>query len=128
MTAPRFWRNIGQRYRLVGTECRTCGTAYFPPRDICPECRRKGDVVEKRMSGRGEVVTRTVVHDAVGDYDDETPYTLAIVELGEGPRMTAQVVGDADVGDEVEACFRRVDEEGESGIVQYGTKFKPVKD
>jgi len=128
MTAPRFWRNIRQRYRIVGTECRTCGKAYFPPRDICPECRRNGDVVERRMSGEGKVVTRTVIHDAVGDYDDETPYTLAIVELEEGPRMTAQVIGDADVGDEVEACFRRVDEEGESGIVQYGTKFKPVND
>jgi len=129
MTAPRFWRKINQRYRLVGTECRTCGRAFFPPRDLCPDCRRAGDVVEQEYSGKGEVVTTTVVHDAITDYDAQTPYTLAVVELDEGARVTAQIVDtgeDVDVGDRVEACFRRVSDEGEQGIVQYGTKFKTV--
>ncbi len=129
MTAPRFWRKINQRYRLVGTECRTCDTAFFPPRDLCPECRRESDIAEKAFSGEGEVVTKTVVHDAISDYDAETPYTLAVVELDEGARITAQVVegdGEVDVGDRVEACFRRVRDEGEEGIVQYGTKFERV--
>ncbi|MDZ7689218.1 MAG: Zn-ribbon domain-containing OB-fold protein [Halobacteriales archaeon] len=127
MTAPRFWRKINQRYRLVGTECRTCGTPFFPPRDLCPDCRRDGDVVGKEYSGEGEVVTKTVVHDAITDYDSDTPYTLAVVELDEGARVTAQIVDgkeDVEVGDRVEACFRRVSDEGEQGIVQYGTKFK----
>lgn len=126
MTAPRFWRKINQRYRLVGTECRTCGTAFFPPRDLCPDCRRDGDIVGKEFSGEGEVVSATVVHDAITDYDSETPYTLAVVELEEGARITAQVVGEAEVGDSVEPCFRRISDEGEEGIVQYGTKFKRV--
>ncbi|MCX2818673.1 MAG: putative OB-fold protein [Methanobacteriota archaeon] len=130
MTAPRFWRNIEQRYRLVGTECRTCETAYFPPRELCPDCRRGGDVVEKEFSGEGEVVSATVVHEAVGDYDSETPYTVAVVELEEGARLTTQVVddGEDDVepGDSVEACFRRVSDQGDEGIVQYGTRFRRV--
>jgi uncharacterized OB-fold protein len=126
MTAPRFWRKINQRYRLVGTECRTCGTAFFPPRDLCPDCRRDGDIVGKEFSGEGEVVSATVVHDAITDYDSETPYTLAVVELEEGTRIIAQVVGEAEVGDTVEACFRRISDEGEEGIVQYGTKFERV--
>jgi len=128
MTAPRFWRNIQQRYRLVGTECQTCETAYFPPRELCPECRRDGDVVKKEFSGDGEVVASTVVHDAVEDYDAETPYTLAVVRLDEGARLTAQVIddGDVEIGDRVEACFRRVSDEGDQGIVQYGTKFRLV--
>ncbi len=131
MTAPRFWRNIEQRYRLVGTECETCGTAYFPPRELCPECRRDGDVVEKEFSGEGQVVSATVVHDAVGDYESETPYTLAVVELDEGTRLTSQVVDSGEgerveKGDRVEACFRRVSDQGDEGIVQYGTRFKPV--
>lgn len=129
MTAPRFWRKIQQRYRLAGTGCETCGTAYFPPRNLCPECRRDGEIVEQRFSGKGEVLTKTVVHDAIGDYDSETPYTLAVVELDEGARVTAQVVEggeDVEVGDRVEACFRRISDQGEEGIVQYGTKFKRV--
>ena len=130
MTAPRFWRKINQRYRLLGTECRSCGTPFFPPRSLCPDCRRDGDIAEKEYSGEGEVVTTTVVHDAIGDYDAETPYTLAVVELDEGARVTAQVVdsgGDeVEIGDRVEACYRRISDQGEEGIVQYGTKFKRV--
>lgn len=126
MTAPRFWRNIQQRYSLAGTKCRTCDTAYFPPRHLCPDCRRDGDIVEKEFSGEGDVVAVTVVHDAIGDYDTETPYTLAVVELDEGARMTAQVVNGAEVGDRVESCFRRVSDQGQEGIVQYGTKFRRV--
>jgi len=126
MTAPRFWRNIQQRYRLAGTECRNCGTAYFPPRNLCPECRRAGDIDELEFDGEGEVVAATVVHEAVGDYDSETPYTLAVIELDEGARITTQVVEEVEVGDRVEACFRRVSDEGDEGIVQYGTKFRPV--
>ncbi|MFW5983704.1 MAG: Zn-ribbon domain-containing OB-fold protein [Halobacteria archaeon] len=131
MTAPRFWRNIEQRYRLVGTECKTCDTAYFPPRNLCPDCRRDGDIVEKEFSGEGKVVSATVVHDAVDDYDPETPYTLAVVELDEGARLTTQVVEDGDEdsvepGNRVEACFRRVSDQGDEGIVQYGTRFKRV--
>ncbi|MFW5929419.1 MAG: Zn-ribbon domain-containing OB-fold protein [Halobacteriota archaeon] len=126
MGAPRFWRNINQRYRAVGTECETCDTAYFPPRKLCPRCRRSGEIVEREMSGRGEVVSYTVVHEPGADYEGEVPYVLAVVELEEGPRVTAQVVDDVEVGDEVSAVFRRIGEAGDEGMLHYGTKFEAV--
>jgi hypothetical protein len=130
MAVPRFWRNINQRYRNVGTECRNCDTAYFPPRKLCPNCRRDGEIVEREFSGEGEVVSHTVVHDPGEDYDGSQPYTLAIVELDEGPRITTQIVGDGDVaiGDRVERVFRKVGEEGTAGMIHYGTKFTPTDD
>ena len=34
------WRLRGQRYRLESDVCDYCGATIFPPRDICPECKR----------------------------------------------------------------------------------------
>jgi uncharacterized OB-fold protein len=53
---------------------------------------------------------------------------LAIVELEEGPRLTAQVVGvsekEVKIGDEVEMVFRKIMEDSEEGLIHYGYKFK----
>ena len=57
-----------------------------------------------------------------------TPYVLAIVELDEGPRLTAQLVCSPDevrIGMRVRPVFRRISADGESGVIHYGTKFAP---
>ena len=41
MGVARFWREIPQRYNLIGNTCEVCGKVYFPPRESCPDCRRK---------------------------------------------------------------------------------------
>jgi len=58
------------------------------------------------------------------------PYVLAIVEMEEGCRLTSQVI-DVDpaqvkIGMQVEAAFRKLGQEGESGIIHYGYKFRPA--
>jgi uncharacterized OB-fold protein len=58
------------------------------------------------------------------------PYVLAIVELGEGTRMTTQVICEPDdvyIGMPVESVFRVLDREGSDGVIHYGTKFVPEK-
>ena len=92
MTVARFWRAIPQRYNMVGTKCETCGKVFFPPRSVCPHCRRNGKIVEHKCSGKGKVLTFSVVHSASDQYADMKPYVLAIVELEEGARMTTQIV------------------------------------
>ncbi|MFB6283471.1 MAG: Zn-ribbon domain-containing OB-fold protein [Halobacteria archaeon] len=129
MTEPRFWRYISERYRLTGTMCRNCGEAYLPPRQICPECRREGDVEKIEFSGEGEVISHTRIHEAGENYQGEIPYSLAIIELEEGARLTAQVVdNEVETGDRVEPCFRKVGEAGEKGMIHYGTKFELAND
>ncbi|MBC7114592.1 MAG: Zn-ribbon domain-containing OB-fold protein [Archaeoglobi archaeon] len=128
MTVPRFWRKIRSRYNLIGTHCKRCNSFYFPPRNICPKCRRRGEIEEYRFSGRGEVVTFTVIHSAPKDFKYGAPYVLAIIKLDEGPRLTAQVdcrPEEIHIGMRVRAVFRKILEEGESGIIHYGTKFIP---
>ena len=57
MSVPRFWRKQTNRYNLIGTKCETCGTYYFPPRTLCPKCRREGKIVDYKFKGTGKIVT-----------------------------------------------------------------------
>jgi uncharacterized OB-fold protein len=127
--APRFWRCIPQRYNLVGTHCNNCDEYYFPPRDVCPDCRRAGQMVDYKFKGTGTILTYTIIHTATEDFEKQTPYALAIIELDEGPRVTGQVVANHDdvkIGTRVKAIFRILGKEGEKGIIYYGTKFAPI--
>ena len=122
------WRRIPERYRLSGSACETARTNYFPTRKLCPKCRRKGKVVAKQFSGRGKIYSFTEVSSGPVGFELEAPYVLAIVELEEGPRLTAQVVGisekDVKIGDEVEMVFRKIIEDSEEGLIHYGYKFR----
>jgi hypothetical protein len=125
MTVPRFWRTLKNRYQLLGTRCKNCSSVYFPPRKICPKCRRAGRIEDYRLSGGGEIITYTKVHSAPPNFERQLPYTLAIVRLDEGPRILAQVVGSSpEIGSRVEAVFRKIGEEDKRGVLYYGVKFK----
>jgi hypothetical protein len=129
MAVPRFWRSIPNRYNLLGTHCRTCGGYYYPPRELCPECRRKSDIVKHEFKGIGEIITYTVVHSSSSSFKGQTPYVLAIVQLDEGPRLTSQIKCSPEeifIGMRVCAVFRKIGEESERGIIYYGTKFVPI--
>jgi len=136
MTAARFWRETGARYNLKGTRCGVCGAAFFPPREICPGCHRDsiGKMELQQMSGRGKVVSFTEVHDGARHLSMQSPYIMAIIELDEGKhaRITAQIVDcDADeleIGTPVKAVFRKIQEDGKSGVIHYGYKFRPARD
>ena len=122
------WRRIPERYRLTGSACETCRTSYFPTRKLCPKCRRKGKIVSKQFCGRGKVYSFTEVSSGPVGFELEAPYVLAIVELEEGPRLTAQVVGicekDVKIGDSVVMVFRKIMEDSDEGLIHYGYKFR----
>ncbi len=128
MGVPRFWREIPNRYNLVGTRCDKCNTVFFPPRYSCPKCRRIGKLEPYRLKGRGKIVSFNVTHVPPAGFEVQTPYALAIIELEEGPRITTPITdcdpNEVKIGDEVEMVFRRLGQEGEDGILYYGFKFR----
>jgi len=132
MANPRHWRENPSRYNLLATRCGVCSSIYFPPRAICPHCRRKsmGKMEPYRLSGRGKVYSYTVVHDAMPDFSMMKPYIMAMVEMQEGVRLTGQIVDcepeQVGIGMDVETTFRKLGEEGSSGIIRYGYKFRPL--
>ena len=132
MAIPRFWREIGSRYNLIGTKCGNCGKVDFPPRAVCPACGRKsiGRMERLKLAGKGSVVTYTVIHDAPAQFEMQKPYVMAIVEMDEGVRLTCQLIDvrpeDVTIGMRVQSTFRKLGQEGEAGVIHYGYKFRPA--
>ncbi|SES75375.1 hypothetical protein SAMN04488587_0804 [Methanococcoides vulcani] len=129
MSVARFWRNQIHRYNLVGTHCKTCDSYYYPPRNVCPKCRRDGEIESHKFSGPGEIVTYTVIHTAAEGFEHQAPYVLGIVQLDEGPRFTSQIVckpEDVHIGMKVKPVFRKLGEGGDRGMIYYGTKYIPA--
>lgn len=132
MQVPRYWREQNERYNLTGSQCGNCGLCTFPRRTLCPECRHLsvGKMEDVGFSGKGELVSWTIVHQGPENRSLETPYVLGIVELEEGPRVTAEIVDiDPDelgFGHELEVRFRKLGESGQAGVIHYGYKFGPV--
>ena len=126
------WRLIPTRYNLVGTECRNCGQKFFPPRNICPTCRRRSQMGRFKFSGKGQVYSYSVVRAAPTGFEYQVPYVVAVVKLDEGSMCTAQIVdcdpGEVEVGGRVEVVFRKIMADDESGIIRYGYKFRLKKD
>jgi uncharacterized OB-fold protein len=130
MEIPRHWRLKKQRYGLIGEVCPHCDAKIFPPRDVCPHCGGEAKTAFN-FSGKGEVYSYTVMHDAPAGFDETTPYAVALVKLEEGPVVTAQLT---DLGEEqprigmpVEMVTRKIREDGdERGMLIYGYKFRPV--
>jgi len=129
---PRFWREIPQRYNLIGNECGSCKKVYFPPRESCPYCRRKsiGKMKEKKLSGKGKILTYSIIYSAPEHFEGQVPYPIAIIKLDEGPKLTAQIV-DCDIdqvkiGMKVSSTFRKIQTDGHMGAIYYGYKFKPI--
>jgi uncharacterized OB-fold protein len=131
MGAPRFWRNTKSRYNLYGVKCTICQENYFPPRKICPSCRRASRLENVKLDAQGEIVTFTVIRSAPEGFENQTPYVMAIVQLKEGPRITTQVVDiepeEVEIGMPLEGVFRRISESGKGGPIYYGYKFSPLR-
>jgi uncharacterized OB-fold protein len=126
--SARHWREIPQRYRYEAAKCTGCGKVFFPPRQVCSACRGR-EFVATKLADHGAVETFTVIHVAPTGFADQVPYAVAIVELEDGVKVTAQVVDtdldSLEIGDPVHLEFRRIQQDGESGVICYGYKFVP---
>jgi uncharacterized OB-fold protein len=127
----RFWREIPQRYNLIGNKCASCNKTYFPPKEACPFCRRKsiGKMQDEVLSGKGKILTYSIIHSSTENFQKQVPYIISIIKLDEGPNVTAQIV-DCDInhikiGMKVEKTFRKIQEDGYTGAIYYGYKFRP---
>ena len=130
MDIPRHWRLRQQRYGLVGEVCSHCDAKVFPPRDLCPECGEEAKTLYT-FSGKGEVYSYTTVFDPPAGFEDNTPYTVAMVRLEEGPLVTAQLTDlenkEVEIGMPVEMVTRKLrSATDERGLLVYGYKFRPL--
>lgn len=95
-TSASFYNYLSEN-RLMGSRCQRCDALYLPPRPICIKCYST-DMEWVQLAGQGKLVAFTTI--AVGTslmveagYDRDRHYCSGIVELEEGPRISAQLVG-----------------------------------
>jgi uncharacterized OB-fold protein len=95
--------------RLELQRCAACGKVWFYPRPACVRCGAER-YQWFAASGRGRVHSHSVVHRAPSPaFRERVPYVVALIDLDEGPRMMANIVGDdapkIAIGDAVELAF-----------------------
>ena len=83
-----FWDGTKQE-ELRLQKCNSCETNYFPPRPFCPECSST-DVEVFKASGKGKIHTFIISNFRSPGF--KTPYSIAVIELDEGPRMLSNIV------------------------------------
>tara|TARA_R110000787_G_scaffold33575_6_gene87888 strand:+ start:1355 stop:1771 length:417 start_codon:yes stop_codon:yes gene_type:complete len=83
-----FWDGT-RAGQLLLQQCDACEHIYFPPRPFCPDCASR-EVSVIRASGKG-VLYSYVINHRLPKWIDE-PYSIAVVELAEGPRMMTNIV------------------------------------
>ena len=128
MRTARDWREYPQKYRYEAAKCK-CGYVAFPPRLVCPQCKSE-QWTKEILPREGKILTYTVIRVAPPQFVDETPYAVGIIELDNGVKLTTQIA-DCDVEKidkikKVRLEFRKIQEEGNSGMICYGYKAVPV--
>jgi uncharacterized OB-fold protein len=95
-TSAAFYQALRDK-KLMGTRCKECGEVYLPPRQICIRCQGT-DMEWQSFKGDGKLVAFTTI--AVGTarmaaegHSRHSHYCCGIVELCEGPRVCALILG-----------------------------------
>jgi uncharacterized protein len=115
---------------LLGSRCPKCGEVFFPRRVVCAKCLHEG-TEDVDLSTRGRLWTWTYCHVPLfGKKDADVPgYGVGQVDLPEGPRIQAILLGTADdfeIGMELELDLEtlRTNSDGDEVVIY---RFRPVE-
>src|SRR5260370_5900798 len=84
---------------LNGGRCRACGYVFFPPQRYgCESCGAPAEKLETvKLGGRGRLHSYATVHFHQGK-DIETPFTIGMIVLDDGPAIRSTLTGRTDAG------------------------------
>ncbi len=97
LTLPGFFSALADG-EFLGGVCADCGEVLLPPRPICYGCGGRNVDVEAQPK-TGEIYSYTAVHTPPPALSEDAPYTIAVVELDSGGRLTGRVDADYDAVD-----------------------------
>jgi uncharacterized protein len=86
-----YW-DAARNHELRLQRCTDCRHVWFPPSELCPRCL--GQSFEwDRMSGRGKLWSWiTMWQQYYPAFAADLPYTIAYVELEQGPRLMMTLI------------------------------------
>lgn len=83
------------------------------------------------MPRLGTLLSYTLQRESVAGFEDQEPMIFGLLELNNGVRIVSQIVDlpydSLKEGMKLNAVFRRIRVDGESGQIFYGYKFGPSR-
>ena len=99
-----FW-DAATKENLVVQQCKSCQHFQFYGRPFCLSCQSM-DIEWVKVSGEGTIYSQTTVAFNF-DPNNKPPYSVAMVQLKEGPMMLTNIInGDANIGDVVKVIWK----------------------
>lgn len=88
-TIDQFYKFLMQD-KLMAGKCQKCGKIHLPPRPLCDNCY--GTQFEwMQVSGKGKLLTYTIIHVAPHQFQNLAPYAIGIVELEDGLKIPGMI-------------------------------------
>ncbi len=88
-TIEQFYKFLAQG-KLMAGKCQKCGKIHLPPRPLCDNCYSQ-QFTWMQVSGKGRLLTYTVIHVAPVQFQSLTPYSVGIVELENGLKIPGMI-------------------------------------
>ncbi len=129
MEPPKIWREKRERYLALGLKCLDCNKTSFPLVRTCPKCNSE-NITEHKLENTGRILFFTQVTQTAKEMITYTPYSVGIIELDDGIRVTGQIVDckyeDLQENMKVRMVFRILSSDNNEGLIRYGFKFRPI--
>jgi uncharacterized protein len=90
-TIEQFYKFL-TKSKLMAGKCVKCGKIHLPPRPLCDNCYSQ-QFEWLPISGKGKLVTYTVIHVAPQQFQHLAPYAVGIVQLENGLKIPGMVNG-----------------------------------
>jgi len=129
IAGERFFREILEGERFVGSKCPSCGCVYIPPKIYCEECFVE---IEEYVTLplQGEVYSYTILHEDLDENRMKEPVILAFITFPGAQGGIIHKLGELNpseiyIGMNVEPVFK--ERKKRSGSLNDILYFKPVR-
>ena len=88
-TIEQFYKFL-QQCKLMAGKCLKCGKIHLPPRPLCDNCYSQ-EFEWINVSGKGKLLTYTIISIAPAQFQALTPYVVGIVEFENGLKIPGMI-------------------------------------
>jgi uncharacterized OB-fold protein len=76
--------------KVMGTQCKSCGTKFFPPRNDCAQCLGS-DIKWFEITGKGKLLTFSKLIYAPAGFEGDLPYRICVVAYEDGVKVFGRI-------------------------------------
>ena len=92
-TIEQFYKFLLQG-KLMAGKCERCGKTHLPPRPLCDNCFSQ-EFKWIEVSGKGKLLTYTIIHIAPPQFQAIAPYAVGIIQLENSLKIPGMISGAA---------------------------------